>query len=190
MKTQELIPIEVKSEVSVIQQQANALTIKNPDEADAAAILLKKIKDASKILATRREEITRPIMQSFASVRALFKVPESDLADAEKIVKSKLLAYDIEETERKEIAKAKILARTEKGTLRIDTAIKKMEELGEVPKIKGITSRTINKVRITDETMIPREYMVPDMTKITEAVLRQGVEIPGVEKYSEKIIAA
>ena len=36
---------------------------------------------------------------------------------------------------------------------------------------------------------LPREFLAPDMAKITEA-LKAGVEVPGAEVYEEKIISA
>ena len=128
-------------------------------------------------------------MKSLASVRDLFKPLESDLADAEKIVKSKLLAYQIEQEEAISKEQAKIEARVAKGTMRADTAAGKLETIGEVKKVKGVQARTLLKWRVTDITLVPREYLVPDESKIWSE-LKQGVSIPGTETYEEKSLAA
>lgn len=78
------------------------------------------------------------------------------------------------------------MKRAEKGTMRADTAIEKLGSIGTGTKMK---TRTLTKVRVVDETLVPREYLVVDMLKVTEAVLRQNIEIPGVEKYQEKIVS-
>ncbi len=168
------IPAEAKQSVLSAQQQANLLKVTNPDQAQDASDLLRVIKTYHKNLIERKEEMTRPLMKSLASIRDLFKPLESDLTDAEKTTKSKLLAYQIEEEERVAKETAKIEARVEKGT----------------KKVGGIQTRTLTKVRVMDETMIPREYMIPNMPKITEAILHQNVDVPGVEKYEEKSLAS
>lgn len=53
-----------------------------------------------------------------------------------------------------------------------------------VPKVH---TRTYQRVRIVDESVIPRKYLVPDV-KAIEADALNGVVIPGVELYSEEII--
>jgi len=70
-----------------------------------------------------------------------------------------------------------------------------MEDIGEIKKsFDGGSTKTIikklKKIRITDESMIPREYLVPDMRKITDAILRDGEVIPGVETYLESSITS
>ena len=170
-----------------LQVQANNLTLTTPADVDVASEFLEIIKQSEKAITIRKEEITRPLMRSLASVRDLFKPMELTLTNAKAIVKAKMLAYQTLEEQKIEDAKAKLAARVDNGTMRVDTAIKKIEEVGTGTKMK---TRTLTKVRIIDETIVPREYLEVNMTKITEAVLRQNVDIPGVEKYSEKIIAS
>lgn len=190
MPTELVIPPEAKQSVLTAQQQANILKITNPDQADDAAILLRTIKDYHKSLIARKEEMTRPLMKSLASIRDLFKPLEGDLLDAEKITKGKLLAFQIEEEERIAIAAKKVTDRVDRGTMRPDTAAEKLGVIGEVKKVKGIQTRTLTKVRVVDEALIPREYLVPNMVAITEAILHRNEQIPGVEKYEEKSLAS
>lgn len=186
----ELVPTEVKDEVSMVQQQANALKVTTLDQAEKGADLLSLIKSAKKTITEKKETITRPLMSSLAAARDLFKPLELDLSDAEKIVKAKILAFHIEEDNKITAATQKVTSRVEKGTMRADTAAGKLAEIGDTPKVKGTQVRTLTKVRIIDEFAIPREYLVPNMTKITEAVLHENIDVPGVEKYEEKSIAS
>lgn len=184
----------VKKEMLSVQAAANNFQIFNEEDLSKSADILKHISDGEKLLTTRKEDITRPLMTSLSSVRDLFKPLELGFAEAKKVLKSKVLAYQIEQDDKAEKEKAKIAARVEKGTMRADTAANKMENVVESSKsIAGnsgkISVRVLTKVRITDEYAIPREYLVVDMIKITEAVLKQGITIPGVEKYEEKSIA-
>lgn len=190
MQTTDIVPSAAKKQVLTVQQSANQLVVASPDDMDAGSGLLRQVKDAKSMLTERREEITRPMMKSLASVRDLFKPLELGLSEAEKLIKAKMLAFQIEEEEKLEKQKAKVEARVAKGTMRSDTAAGKLAEIGEVPKTKGVQTRKLTKVRVVDETLIPREYLVVDMVKVTQAILHEGIEIPGVEKYEEKVLAA
>jgi len=186
---------KVNTQVTGFQSVANSLVIKSPEDMSAAADILNDIKNAEKTIGNRKEEITRPLMSGLASVRTLFKPLEIGLDNAKKVVKAKVLAYQELEQKRIDEEAAKIEARVEKGTMRADTGAKKLANIDEATTTaKGvgggkITTRKITKVRIIDETAIPREYLVPDMKKITADVL-EGVSVPGAEKYTENIIAA
>lgn len=188
--TNELVPQEIRNEVSIVQQQANALKVTNIDEAEQGSKLLSLVKGAKKLITERKETITRPLMKSLAAARDLFKPYELDLISSEQTIKAKLLAYQIEERAKIESQQNKIEERVKKGTMRADTAAGKLAGIGDVPKVKGTQIRTLTKVRIVDETLIPREYLVPDMVKITDAILHQNLTVLGVEKYEEKSIAS
>lgn len=183
-----------KGDVAGLQSMAASFVIKSQEDLEKGTDLLHAVKTAEKKIMERKEEITRPLMRALASARDLFKPFEVGFQEANKTIKVKMAAYLAEEELRIAEERARVLRRAEKGTIRQDTAIKKLENLNGVPTgaegVKGkIQIRNVSKIRVVDETLIPREYMVPDITKIAEAVLRQGVEIPGVEKYTEKIIA-
>ena len=59
----------------------------------------------------------------------------------------------------------------------------------EVPKVTGMSFRTIWKFRIIDIAKIPREYLEPDMVKIGGVVraLKGQTNIPGIRVYEEKV---
>lgn len=179
---------EIKSQVSIVQQQANSLSVNNQQEADEATALLKNVKQAEKFLTEKKEEITKPLMKSLSAVRDLFKPLELNIADATKTIKAKILAWTIEEQDKKDKEQARIAARVEKGTMRADTAAAKLENISKDAPKSNV--RTLKKVRIVDETAIPREWLVPNMIAITQAVLKDNITIPGVEIYEEKSITA
>ena len=184
---------EIKSQISNVQKAANNLQINTKADMEVGADLLHNVKKVEDYIVERKELITRPLMTSLASARDLFKPLELAHADAKKIIKAKMLAFQIEEDDKIEKEKARVIARAEKGTMRPDTAAQKLEDIGQsaqktVGSVGKTSVRVVKKVRVVDETSIPREYMVPNMTMITEAILRQGAVIPGVETYEEKSI--
>lgn len=184
---------QYKSKILRIQQAATALNVSTVKDMETGTELLVTIKGVKKMLLERKEAITRPLMQGLASVRDLFKPLETGHAEAEKVIKEKMLAYQVEENDRVMREKERIEKRVAKGTMRADTAVSKLENLagadGKYESSSGkVGTRTITKVRIIDETIIPREFLVPDMIKITEAVIRHKLAVPGVETYNEKIL--
>lgn len=191
-ETDIMIPEDVKQQVSVVEQQANNLVIASPEDQRIGADLLHSIKDAAKIVKSSKEGMTRPIMAGLASIRDFFKPFETTLGNAEDTVKEKILAFQEIEDARILKEQARVEARVEKGTMRPDTAMEKIATIEASKAVKPATMqvRTIKKVRVVDESIIPIEYMLPNMPKITEAVIRQGISIPGVLAYEEKTIAS
>lgn len=186
---------EYKSQIDFVQKGASNLQITSVSDMQKGTDLLSSVKEVKKAITARKEEITRPLMTALASARDLFKPLETGYAEAEKTIKAKMLDFSVAEEERIAKEKSRVEARVEKGTMRTDTAIKKMEEIGDkkssfAGNTGKVNIRTVQKVRIVDETLIPREYLVPDMTKITQAVLKDNQNVPGVEIYEDKIIAS
>ena len=116
----------------------------------------------------------QPVWSIFASkLRQLFKPVEETCDNVEKIVKEKIKVYldnknaDIDITE--------------------DTRslTEKLEGTGELP--KSIRKRTVTKIRVIDEELLPRTYLMPNDKKITED-FKNGIEIPGTEVYTDTII--
>ncbi len=193
IQTQELI--EVKEHVTTVQDVANALLVNSPESMAQATDALHRVGQAEKFIAFKKEGITRPLMQSLASVRDLFKPLETNLAEAKRIIKGKMISWQTEEDARIQKEKDRITKRVEKGTMKPETAAGKLEKVGDAPvSTKGdvgkATIREVKKVRVADEALIPREYLVPNMTLITESVLRKGLTISGIELYIEKVVVS
>lgn len=192
MATQELYPAlpvkelsEQKTNVLLLQENANRYQVRNAKDVEAGEQGLREIKSVETGLLARKEEITRPLMKSLASVRDLFKPLEMGLTEAKKTIKAKILAFQIEQEEKDRIAAEKIEKRVEKGTMKAETAAGKLEVI-ESSKVKTNT-RTLRKLSITDETLIPREFLVPDREAITRALFG-GAIVPGATLIEEKIL--
>ena len=185
--TTDIVPVEVKKNVLGVQQVANSLTVESPEQAEQASVVLHDIKEATRVLTEKKTDITRPQMTALANVKALFAPLELALKDANKMVRAKLLSYQVEEEEKKEQAKTKIVARMAKGTLRADTAVAKLGAVGEVAKTTGVKYTTRRKLEIMDETMIPHEYMIPNREMITKALFAD-IPVAGCVLKEERIL--
>jgi hypothetical protein len=192
--------IETK-EVAIVKQQAtkaltaaNELTIESQEDLAKATDVLSKIKTVGKMIKERKEAITKPLNESLKSIRDLFKPIETNHEEAERIIKSKMLVWQDAEEKRIKKEQDAIAARVEKGTMKPETAVKKMENVGEVQtttkgNVGTVSTKIIKKYRVVDESKLPREFLMPDIGKITEA-LKAGQTVPGAEVYEEKVIAA
>ena len=61
----------------------------------------------------------------------------------------------------------------------------------DVARVKGVSSRTVWKFRILDETKIPRDYLLVNEQAIRAVVARTNgkIQIPGVEVYADQQVA-
>ncbi len=59
-------------------------------------------------------------------------------------------------------------------------------------KMKGVNTLTVWKFRITDASLVPRDYLMVDEVKLTKfaKAMKDGVKIPGVEFYPEQAISS
>ena len=192
IKSKELT--EIKQQVSIVQQSATALTVDSPESMSKATDALHNVRMAEKYVEERKILITRPLMAALASARDLFKPIELQLSEANKMIKSKMLAYQIEENDRIEKEQEKLAKKVASGYMRADTASEKLQDLEVTTKSQGQVGkssiRTVRKVRITDEFAVPREYLMVNIMMITEAIIRKGLTIPGAEIYEDKQIVS
>lgn len=184
----------VRGQATKALSAANDLVIKTDQDMESATDILSKIKQVGKLIKARKEQITEPLMESLKSARDLFKPLEQNHEEAERIIKTKMLTYQREADAKNRAEEERIAARVEKGTMREDTAIAKIEAMPEVKrsiqgKVGKVTTRKVPKYRVIDESLIPREYLVPDMGKITEA-LKKGIAVPGATIIYEEVISA
>ena len=97
--------------------------------------------------------------------------------DLEGIQRCESLGHNDErKAEKQRIAKEKerVEARVEKGTMKVSTAVNKLETIGDVKTTFNKSSlRIVTKIRIMDETMIPLEYMVPNCRRSTVLARRR-----------------
>lgn len=180
----------VKSNTNKAVTAANELVIESQDDMLHATELLSKINLAGDMIKSQKEAITKPLNASLAAARELFKPLELVQAEAKSIVAKKMIDFQTKFEAERAAKEAKIVERVEKGTLKIETAVRKVEALGEVEnKVQAVSgSVTFKEVRVpkvTDESLIPREYLEVNMVKVRKDALA-GIQIPGVVVEIEK----
>lgn len=212
--------VALLGDAQLVLSSANAYQIDSPQVYQLAADELKAIKAKAKDLDDRRKAITKPLDEAKARVMDLFRRPLEILTQAEGILKRAMLGYQQEQErkQREAEAEARRLAAAEEERLRkeAEKQAKKLEKKGDVaaaeatraaaaavqvpvvapvveaPKAKGISTRTVWKARVVQPLVVPREYLLVDESKLAKlAQATQGtVTVPGVEFYSEQVMAA
>lgn len=197
---QELNLTPIKRQVTTAVNKANDLSIDSQESLVAATDILSSIKTAGKLIKGRKEEITKPLNDALKSARDLFRPLEDDLSTGERIIKSKMLDYENEIEEKRAAEAAKLEARVEKGTMRTDTAMRKMDDLETVDSTitgtKGKSSfRTVRVVKLVDVSKVPLKYLMNEkvqaalVTAARDDVLN-GTRVEGFAIVNEKQVAS
>jgi hypothetical protein len=202
------VPESAIKEVSIFEKTANDLQINSAADVEGAVDTLGSIKKMQKHLKSQETDAKKPYQELVKGIIEVFRKPQTQLANAETTIKQKITTFRAAEAKKAEEQKAKIEARVGegRGKLKVQTAINKISDVESSKSAAHVdtgsskmTVRMIKKVRITDESLIPREYLTIDTTKVTNAakkiydLKKEGVEvamIPGVEVYEEESIGA
>lgn len=186
----ELAPIKAKATKAL--SYANDLQIKDDAAEAAAAKELSQINKVGDNIAERKDKILRPLLDATKATREMFKPLEDNVAKAVATIKEKLIAYHKAKEAKEAKATAGIVARVEKGTLKENTAVKKLGEIEKTEKKVetkegSVTYKTVTKVRIVDIAKIPKSYYDLNEVRVRKDALA-GIKIPGVELYEDKEI--
>lgn len=208
------VVIAIQPEVGKLTAFAQNLAIKTAQGYQTAADHLKAIKGLLKQIEDARTRVTKPLNEALRQVNSQAKEASAPLATSELQIKRAMNAYADEQDRirREEQARADEAARKEQEKLQQRATraastgkVEKAAELEsqacavvapvinrEPPKVSGITSREVWKFDVTDPSLVPREYLSVDETKIRKVVqaLKGDTKIAGVRVYPERSLAA
>lgn len=192
IESKEIEPL--KKEVGKLESLIVSVEINTDDEYKNAIDIISKLKESGSKLKNIKESITKPLNDALKNARSLFSPLEQQLTNAESELKSKIIAYKKKKDEEAKKEEDRVAARLEKGTMKLETAEKKISNIQRVEKttrgsIGEVQIKKIKKVRITDVKLLPIEYMVPNEVLIRKDALG-GKQIPGVEVYEEETVSA
>ncbi len=198
--SRELVKVEENSDLKLLVTNgakaldfAEKLQIKTEKDLESANSNLADIKNEMRRGEGVRRFFVDPYNELVKRVNAAFKPPLDVLAQAERIIKAKLVKYDDEQAKKAAKARAKLADDVNSGKIPIEKAAERMEGIQAPPKtvvspISGasLTFALRKEIVIVDEKKLPREYLIPDMVKIRKVALA-GIQIPGVEVTEKKI---
>jgi hypothetical protein len=183
----------IEKDASPIVEEAKAIVIKSPKDMELATVMLSRLNQLNDRIKARREEATKPLNAALKSIRDLFKPLESNLEIGIGAVRKAMIEYQTAEKKRADEEAARIANRVGegKGKLKVETAVKKIEEIDK-PQDKVTTAaglvkfKTVKKFEVIDKTKVPFDYLTADEVAIRKAMLG-GTELPGVRYYEEEI---
>jgi hypothetical protein len=178
-----------------------------------AAELVKAIKDLKKEITDFFEPMKTQAYKAWKAICETEKEQLLKLEPAEKHLSAEMVAF-IQEQEKKrreeeERIRQELLRQEEERRLAIAEELEKAgqkeeaerlieEEVvvpnvrveNEVPKVEGLHYREDWQFEIEDESLIPREFLMPDEKKIRKYVKAMGetAKIPGVKIFKTKIL--
>ena len=211
---------EQKSSAIKIHEQAKMLTINTPTDYDGAAEFTKQVKSLSKRIKNYWEPLKKSARASWQSLVDREKELLTPLEQAETEVKKKMAAYQrkVQEEERAARLLAEKLKREESERLlqQATEAAEKGNEMEseillaqaeiiettkpviqmQAPTARGISTRTMYKAKIVDESKVPVEVAgvtirpvdISAINKLAQAS-KGKLQIPGIEIYTEDSVS-
>lgn len=185
----------VKRETNALSTAVGELHVESAVDVATATDFLQNIKRVTDYIKAEQDKVVKRLNELIKIERGRWK-PSLDLLNAaDKKVRAQILSYRTTEQAKAKKAEEKILARVAKGSMKETTAMAKLESvqtstLGKSVKTEAATAsfKTIQKMRITDEKLLPREYLTPNEQAI-KAALKAGKSMPGAELYEEETLA-
>lgn len=193
LDTQELINNTNAQAIAVLDAVAG-LQITTDEEYESAVDILKEVKRAANDLEAARTAITKPMNDAVKAVNAQFTEPSSRLEIAERRLKQMTAKYvaDKRAEQQRMIAEAALAAaaaRASQPDAATDVA-KAVEQAvtlaaaAAAPVVSGVSFSERWDWSVSDLSLIPREYLRVDDTKINAAVKAGVRSIPGVRIFS------
>ncbi|MFZ3032283.1 MAG: hypothetical protein WA082_04560 [Candidatus Moraniibacteriota bacterium] len=187
--------VEVKRQMKGMQAMLDATQVTNDVELGEVADKIKRVKQLAKIVKDKKEKFTEPAKAIITEARETYDPMIKECQNAEEVLKGRAKKYMVEQDRKRMEQEAKIAARVEKGTMKTETAMRKIEAMPEVQKtIRTDTGSALRMTKrrvakIVNPEMIPDEYWVIDEVRVRrEALARDKSNLPqitGVEIVEE-----
>ena len=177
----------VKQQSTKARQAAESIVIKSTEDLSIATDILSKIKTVQKMVKEKKESLTKPLNEALKNARLLFAPIEESTEIAERIIKDKMVSFQIDEEKRVKEEEKKLMDRVERGTLKGETALKKLDEI-DVPTNTVQTNaggkiqfKETAKMVITNPSEVENKYWVINEVLLradTMAAYRSGKTLP------------
>jgi len=183
-----------KAKISRVERAAEVLAIKTEEDLASATDLLSKIKEVARDIEGFKKSITDPMNLALKNARALFSPLEAGYAEAEAVVKQKMVSYRVAAEKKKFAEEAKIVKKIEQGKISEEAGMAKLTALPQIDnKVEGnkgtIQFKKVSKYEIIDYKKLPIEYLQANPGAIWKAVQSGVKEISGCRIWEEEIVA-
>lgn len=181
----------LEKQVSPLIERAGSYELKTTDDVEKASEFLKELHEVEKNIENKRLEFTKPLNQSLRAINKTFKTMVKPVSDAKSMVKRKIGVWHRAEQER--------IAREEARRRKIQEAHEKQGHDVNAPVIMERPDTTIGNsmvkkvwtFKVTDETKIPREFLMVDTAKLRKYMyqMKEEAKVPGVEFYQDEQVS-
>jgi len=190
----------VKGQVTKMQKMIDEYQI--TDEKSLAVVndKIALIKQLTKAIEQKKKSFTDPANAILKEARATFDPYIKECKNGEVVLKQRAIAYHRKQEDERRKEEERIAARVEKGTMKEETAMAKLEKIKEPVKTvrtdqgAGLNFRKRRVAVIENPSQVPDEYWIIDEVRVRrEAIERDknGTEqIPGVVVREEDTVAS
>lgn len=147
----------------------------------AAAEMCAEVITQAKTIDTQRRTFVDPLNKVVKSLNAFFKKPLVHLDACEALLKKKLAAFANQQAKERDKLLKEAGAQAQEGDMDQAEALIEKAESRTPPEVAGVSMRTTWEGKVTDEKLIPREYLTPDLKALKAITKAKGrdPEIPG-----------
>lgn len=182
---QKSIEQNITTELAPIAEQALSFTIAHEEDMRMAVSLLSQLNRINDRIAEEREKVTKPLNEALKAERARWKPTELKNTTAIEALRAEMTRYQTQALRQKQMEEQKIADKVATGYIKTDTAVTKLESLPSIQKTTSTDDGSVTFVEkkqllITNQMLIPREYLIPDEDKIIKD-LKDNKTIPGAE---------
>jgi hypothetical protein len=163
------------------------LSFRVQSEEDCLALLdlYKTAKDLYDFIDNERKRLGKPHREILNRINDLAKVLTTSLDESIALINQMREAF--EQSEIKRLEQAKIEAKEQSEALGMDLSIYMPESPKKLVSEHATTmTKEIRLYKVTDEALVPREYLIVDPVAIKKAINMGIREIPGIEITVEK----
>lgn len=171
----------VKFEQSASELVGLKIAIESRSDFEVVSEALRAVVATRAEIEAERQRVVKPLRQALDSANDLFKRVDARHAEFETVARAELASYH--DRCRQEESRLLQLAATSETH---SDALALVSEAS--PVAAGISTRRLRRWRLVDAVKVPDQFWLLDETKIGKAV-RAGVEIPGIESYTETSVA-
>lgn len=183
VKTSEKVEIATKKAYyDLLTEEIKKLVIEDDEDFEYVSGVLLEVKRYDKEIEARKKLVTDPLNAALRELRTWFQPIQKVLSNNEAILKKKIGDYKLLKEKQQEEQMRKIAEASKAGDF--EGAYMVSQNLVELPVAKGISTTRKWDYKVTDLSLVPREYLTLDhdvvKKHIKEAGKDQPADIPGV----------
>lgn len=179
-----------ENSISVIEQKINplidrahSLVISTQEDMETATTLLSQMNVVMDAVTKEKERVTRPLLDALEAERSRWRPIETAYKSEIVPLRERISTYQTAQTRLQEAEAARLASEIVAGNVSLDdatTALSTLQKPSEriITPSGGMTFREKTVLKIIDEKVIPRAYLVPDEAAIM-IVLSAGKKVKG-----------